>query len=73
MSVSDHGIGIPPESLPHLFDRFYRAGNVDQHGVLPGFGIGLYVVKEIVEQHGGAISVESVEGWGSRFTVALPL
>ncbi len=73
VSVTDHGIGIPPEALPYLFDRFYRAGNVDQHGVLPGFGIGLYVVKEIVEQHGGTISVESAEGRGSTFTVALPL
>jgi signal transduction histidine kinase len=70
--VVDQGIGIPAESLPHLFQRFYRASNVDpQH--ISGMGIGLYVVKEIVTLHGGEITVESAENTGSTFTVRLPL
>ncbi len=73
IAVADEGIGIPPTALPHLFDRFYRAGNTEPRGALPGFGIGLYVVKEIVEQHGGTITVESKENVGSTFTVSIPL
>jgi PAS domain S-box-containing protein len=70
--VSDHGIGIPAAALPQLFRRFYRAPNADsQH--ISGMGIGLYVVKEIVELHGGTIDVASQEGAGSTFTVCLPL
>jgi PAS domain S-box-containing protein len=72
LSVSDQGIGIPVDSIPHLFDCFYRAPNAaEQAG--SSMGIGLYVVKEIVTLHGGTISVESTEGSGSRFTVLLPL
>ena len=73
LSVSDRGIGIPRNALPHLFDRFFRADNVDRHGVLPGFGVGLYVVKEIVELHGGKITVSTVEDEGTTFTISLPL
>jgi PAS domain S-box-containing protein len=72
IDVRDTGIGIPPASAPRLFERFYRADNVDQEHV-SGLGIGLYVVKEIISLHGGAITVESVEGKGSTFTVCLPL
>ncbi|MBK9714717.1 MAG: PAS domain S-box protein [Kouleothrix sp.] len=72
VSVSDQGIGIPPDSLPHLFQRFYRASNVDEQHI-SGMGIGLYLVKEIVALHGGSIEVESVEGQGSTFTLSLPL
>ena len=72
VSVSDQGIGIPPASLPHLFQRFYRASNVDEQHI-SGMGIGLYLVKEIVALHGGSIEVESVEGQGSTFTLSLPL
>jgi PAS domain S-box-containing protein len=71
ISVSDQGLGIPPAALPHLFKRFYRASNVDPRQI-SGMGIGLYVVKEIVELHGGSVSVESREGQGSTFTVMLP-
>jgi signal transduction histidine kinase/CheY-like chemotaxis protein len=72
VAVSDHGIGIPPEALPQLFTRFYRAPNVDpQH--ISGLGVGLYVVKEIVELHGGTVEVESHVGAGSTFTLVLPL
>jgi signal transduction histidine kinase len=72
LSVSDTGIGIPSEALPQLFRRFYRAKQEHAPDVM-GFGIGLYVVKEIVTRHGGAITVESTEGVGSTFTVRLPL
>jgi PAS domain S-box-containing protein len=67
--VSDEGIGIPAASLPHLFQRFYRATN---GSYISGLGVGLYVVKEIVTRHGGHIEVDSVEGQGSTFTVWLP-
>jgi signal transduction histidine kinase len=70
--VTDQGIGIPAPALPQLFRRFYRAPNAEaQHS--SGMGIGLYVVKEIVELHGGAVEVISQEGQGSTFTITLPL
>jgi signal transduction histidine kinase len=72
VSISDHGLGIPPEALPHLFERFYRARNVSV-AEIPGSGIGLYIVKSIVEELGGAISVESAVGHGTRFIIALKL
>ena len=60
------------DTLPKLFRRFYRAPNADsQH--ISGMGIGLYVVKEIVELHGGTVEVASQEREGSTFTIALPL
>lgn len=58
--------------IPQLFQRFYRAGNVDPHHI-PGMGIGLFVVKEIVALHGGMIEVESDEANGTTFTLWLPL
>ncbi len=72
VSVRDEGIGIPSGALPNLFGRFYRAPNVETHGI-NGMGIGLFVVKEIVHLHGGEITVESQENIGSTFTVCLPL
>jgi len=72
VSVSDQGVGIPAAALPQLFQRFFRAANVSAHHI-SGMGIGLYVVREIVTQHGGEVFVASVEGEGSTFTVALPL
>jgi PAS domain S-box-containing protein len=70
--VTDQGIGIPQEALSQLFSRFYRADNVQvQH--ISGMGIGLYVVKEIVDLHGGHVEVTSQEGVGSTFTIYLPL
>lgn len=72
VAVSDQGIGIPPNAIPHVFDRFYRADNVStQH--IGGMGIGLYVVREIVNLHGGRVSVTSEEGVGSTFTVHFPI
>ncbi|HEU5101377.1 MAG TPA: ATP-binding protein [Roseiflexaceae bacterium] len=70
--VQDQGIGIPAESVPRLFTRFYRANNVDPESI-SGMGIGLFVVKEIVSLHGGTIEVTSQEHQGSTFTVCLPL
>jgi PAS domain S-box-containing protein len=70
--IADEGMGIPEQALPLLFQRFYRADNVDdQH--ISGVGIGLYIVQEIVTLHGGIIKVESVEQHGSTFTICLPL
>jgi len=72
VAVTDSGIGIPPEALPQLFQRFYRAPNVDpQH--ISGLGVGLYVVKEIVELHGGTVDVRSEVGAGSTFMLSIPL
>jgi signal transduction histidine kinase len=68
LTVADNGAGIPPQHLPHIFDRFYRAGGADKDGL----GLGLAIVKHLCEAHGGTISVESATGRGSRFTVSLP-
>lgn len=72
VSVRDQGIGIPAASLPHLFQRFYRASNVDSYSI-SGMGIGLYVVKEIIGLHGGTITATSIENHGSTFVVTLPM
>jgi PAS domain S-box-containing protein len=69
--VSDHGLGISSEDLPHLFERFYRSQKQDSS--ISGLGIGLYLVKQIITRHGGHIWVESIEGHGSTFSVSLPL
>jgi PAS domain S-box-containing protein len=70
ISITDHGLGIPPEAMPHLFQRFYRAKNVTI-AEIPGSGIGLYIVKSIIEALGGSISVESVQNKGTTFTITL--
>ncbi|QYJ16981.1 Adaptive-response sensory-kinase SasA [Rubrobacter xylanophilus DSM 9941] len=69
--VKDTGVGIPEEDLPHLFERFYRVEK-DRSRSTGGSGLGLAICKQIVEMHGGAISVESRLGEGSTFTVRLP-
>jgi signal transduction histidine kinase len=69
--VADQGLGIPAADLPHIFERFRRAGNVV--GQVPGTGLGLAVVRQIVEQLGGSVDVDSQAGLGSTFTVRLPL
>jgi signal transduction histidine kinase len=69
LRVQDRGIGIPPEARPRIFERFYRGPGMTD---LTGLGIGLYISKNIVEQHGGQINVESEVGAGSTFTVTLP-
>lgn len=71
-TVTDEGIGIPRDELPNLFQRFARAGNAR---ALPisGMGVGLFVVRQIVNLHGGRVEVSSEEGRGSTFRVYLPL
>ena len=71
VQVIDAGIGIAPDHLPQLFDRFYRVdtARTRAHG---GAGLGLSIVKAIVEAHGGTVSVESKLGAGSTFTLRLP-
>ena len=71
LHVRDRGIGIPAEDLSRIFERFYRGSNVAR--TIEGTGVGLSGARQIVEQHGGTISVESQEGVGSTFTVRLPL
>jgi signal transduction histidine kinase len=72
VAVTDEGIGIPQAELPRLFQRFYRASNVEEDKI-SGFGVGLYLVKEIVTLHGGTVGVMSEEGQGSTFLITLPL
>ena len=69
LQVRDHGIGIEPDRLPKIFDRFERAVSTAQYG---GLGLGLYLARSIVESHGGTIGVVSHVGEGSCFTVRLP-
>jgi signal transduction histidine kinase len=71
LAVEDHGIGIPADDVPHIFEAFRRAANAS--GTIRGTGLGLAGAREIVEQHGGQIAVDSREGHGSVFTVKLPL
>ncbi len=71
LAVHDTGIGIPPEELPHLFERFYRIPGTRSRSH-EGTGIGLALVQELVKLHGGAIRVESAVGQGTTFVVSLP-
>jgi PAS domain S-box-containing protein len=70
VSISDQGLGIPPEALQHLFERFYRAKNVTI-AEIPGSGIGLYIVKSIVDELGGKINVKSELNKGTTFIISL--
>jgi signal transduction histidine kinase len=71
-SVSDSGIGISPEDIPNVFDRFWRADKARSREQ-GGAGLGLSIAKWIVDVHGGSISVESKVGKGSVFAICLPL
>jgi signal transduction histidine kinase len=72
IEIADRGIGIPRAEHAKVFEKFYRVGNGLVHDV-KGSGLGLSLVKHIVEAHKGMISVESDVGVGSRFTILLPL
>lgn len=71
LTVKDHGIGIPKEDIPHIFDRFYRVDKA-RNRETGGAGLGLAIAKRIVDSHRGNIDVVSKEGEGTSFTVTLP-
>ena len=71
ISIDDTGSGIPEEDLPYLFDRFYRGNNASQ-STIPGTGLGLGIVREIVELHGGRITVANNAQGGASFHIMLP-
>ena len=71
VNVSDHGIGVTPEAIPRLFERYFRAPGSEK--AAKGIGLGLYVTKRLVEAHGGTVRVASETGKGSTFTFELPL
>ena len=83
ISVKDNGPGIPPADVPHVFEKFYRAGSSaselegeephSSNTAAPGVGLGLYLARHIIEQCGGQITVESKVGSGTIFTVLLLL
>jgi signal transduction histidine kinase len=70
LNVNDTGIGIPPEDLPHLFERFHRGRNVSEYA---GNGLGLAIVKAIVSAHGGTVTVQSEPRQGTLVTISLPV
>ena len=72
LSVADTGIGIPASEQPKLFSRFFRS-SISQERAIQGTGLGLVIVKSIVEHHGGSIWFTSKPGQGTTFTVTLPL
>jgi signal transduction histidine kinase len=72
VDISDSGIGLPAEHLPHIFDRFYRVDKA-RNRMDGGTGLGLAIVKWIAEAHGGSIEVTSEVNKGSRFSVRLPI
>ncbi len=71
--VTDNGPGIPPEDLPHIFERFYRGEKSRKRSKGTGFGLGLSIAYYIIRNHGGNIEVTSQEGHGTTFAVWLPL
>ena len=71
LEVQDTGMGIPPEELAHIFERFYRSPRVSGAGI-PGTGLGLAIVQEIVALHGGELEVDSIVDRGSTFRIRLP-
>ena len=72
IEVQDSGIGIDPQDLPHIFERFYRA-DLARQTETGGSGLGLAIVQKIIENHSGTIDVESHLGAGSTFRISLPL
>jgi two-component system sensor histidine kinase VicK len=72
IEVKDHGLGIPQDMLPHIFERFSKAGRTGLKGE-KSTGLGLSIVKQIIESHKGKISVSSVEGNGTTFLIQLPV
>jgi signal transduction histidine kinase len=71
ITVSDHGAGIPAADLPHIFEPFYRGEDAIQKQI-QGHGLGLSLVRRIVEAHGGKVAVSTRPGAGTSFTITLP-
>jgi signal transduction histidine kinase len=69
--VADEGVGISPGNQDYVFDKFYRVDSTNT--AVPGLGIGLYLVKKIIEAHRGKVWIESVLGKRTKFTFTLPL
>ena len=72
LTVADTGVGIPAEHLPHIFERFYQVERARSHRA-GSAGLGLTIVKQVAEAHGGQVRVRSEPGAGTAFTVALPI
>jgi signal transduction histidine kinase len=70
LEVEDHGLGIPTAERERIFSRFYRVPNGSGKG---GYGLGLFLVRHIMDAHGGRVDVESEPGRGSRFRLAFPI
>ena len=69
--ISDTGIGMDQEEVPHIFERFYRAD--ESRGVTPGTGLGLSIAKWIIDEHAGSVEVVTAKGKGTTFVIWLPL
>ena len=72
VSIQDPGVGIPPDQMYHIFDRYHHLDAVGDH-LFGGVGLGLPIAKQVVEQHNGNISVISELGVGSTFTLTIPI
>jgi len=70
IAIQDHGIGMTPEQLNRVYEKFYRA---DQSGLIPGTGLGMAITKDIITHHGGTIEIESKPGMGTKVMVYLPV
>lgn len=71
LEIRDYGIGIASEHVDHIFDKFYRVPKGNLHNV-KGYGLGLFYVRQMVEMHGGNVSVSSNSNQGTVFTVKIP-
>ena len=71
ITVRDHGIGIPPEDLPHITSRFFRGTNASEMEI-PGSGIGLYIIKSIIEELGGKLNIQSQANDGTTISILIP-
>lgn len=71
VTVEDHGIGISPDTRPHIFDRFYHLEKEDEE-LFGGIGLGLAITRQVIQQHKGTLEVDSKHGKGSTFTMSLP-
>jgi len=73
VSIADQGIGISPQDLPHIFDRFYRADSARSKSGVGGYGLGLSIARQIVTAHSGSIHAKSTPNKGTTFTLRFPL